>query len=245
VLAFGSGTRVVVRDLFGSMPVRVKQRAIEVERVGTSRDFEHLIFNIVALLLPWPKEVAVSVQDLYARRTVTLQASEMMDWSQPYRTTAPRVLSRTTTLLAQASMVDQNDLKSWVPIGATASGISVRGCVSLQPVATKRVQFIAIGIQPLLNEHRSNLLYEDVNRVFEDSSFGVIEETTLDDDGRPAKTQGFTGKELKPKRGIDRWPMFSLQIMLSSRADSVDIAQLLDESHQNVAVVTDQLKVMA
>lgn len=245
MLAFASGTRVAVRDLFGSMPVRVKQRAIEVERVGTSRDFEHLLFNIVALLLPWPGEVTVSVQDSYARRTVTLQASQTVDWSQSYRSTAPVVLSRTTMLLAQASLVEKEDLKSWVPIGATASGVSVRGCVSLQPVATKRVQFIAVGIQPLLNEHQSNLFYEDVNRVFEDSSFGVVEEATLDNDGRPAKTQGFTGKELKPKRSIDRWPMFFLQITLSSGADSVDIEQFLDDRHQNVAVITDLLQVMA
>ena len=245
VLAFASGTRVVVRDLFGSMPVRVKQRAIEVERSGTSRDFDQLLVNIVALLLPWRGDVTVTLQDSHARRTVSLQASGTVDWGQGYQSTAPDMLSRTTTLLAEASMVDNEHLKSWVPIGATASGVSIRGCVSLQPVATKRVQFIAIGIQPLLNEQHANILYEDVNRVFEDSSFGVIEEAGLDEDGRPAKTQGFTGKELKPKRGLDRWPMFFLQIMLSAGAQSVGMDELLDERHRNVAVITDLLQVMA
>ena len=245
VLAFASGTRVVVRDLFGSMPVRVKQRAIEVERAGTSRDFDQLLLNIVALLLPWRRDVAVSLQDSHARRTVSLRASGTVDWGQSYQSTASDMLSRTTTLLAEASMVDNEHMKSWVPIGATAPGISIRGCVSLRPVATKRVQFIAIGIQPLLNEHHANIFYEDVNRVFEDSSFGVIEEAGLDEDGRPAKTHGFTGKELKPKRGLDRWPMFFLQIMLSTGAQSIDIDELLDERHRNVAVITDLLQVMA
>ncbi|KAK4151988.1 hypothetical protein C8A00DRAFT_44899 [Chaetomidium leptoderma] len=245
ILAFASGTRVVVRDLFGSMPVRVKQRALEVERAGTSRDFDQLIVHIVSLLLPWPGEAVVSVQDSYARRTVSLQASGVVDWSRNYRSTAAGIVSRTTMLLAQAFMVDSEDLKSWVPIGATASGISVRGCVSLQPAATKRVQFIAIGVRPLLNEYHSNFLYDDVNRPFEDSSFGLIDEAGLDEDGRPAKTQGFTGKELKPRRGIDRWPMFFLQIMPSTELGSVDVDEFLDGKRQNVAVITDLLQVMA
>jgi DNA mismatch repair protein MLH3 len=227
------------------MPVRVKQRAIEVERVGTFREFDQLIFNISGLLLSWPGEVAVSVQDTYARRTVSLSVSGGVDWGRGFTDTAPTVLSRVTTLLSQASIVDNEDLKSWVPIGATASGISVRGCVSLRPAATKRVQFIAIGIQPLPNEHHSNLFYEDVNRVFEDSSFGIIEEASLDPDGSLTKTQGFTGKELKPKRGIDRWPMFFLQIILTTGADSVNLDEFLDERHQNVAVISDLLQVMA
>ncbi|KAL2132201.1 hypothetical protein VTI74DRAFT_4088 [Chaetomium olivicolor] len=244
VLAFVSGTRVAVRDLFGAMPVRVKQRAIEVERAGTSRDFEQLIFNLVALLLPWPGEVAVSLQDSYARRSLSLSASGVVDWSRSYRTTAPDIISRTTALLTQASLVDNVDPNSWVPIGATASSMSVRGCVSVQPVATKRVQFIALGIQPLLNEHHSNFLYEEINRVFEDSSFGVVEEATVGDDGLPAKTTGFTGRELKPKRGIDRWPMFFIQIVLDTGTGLVDIDEFLDDRLQNLTIITDLLQVM-
>lgn len=245
LLASASGTRVVVRDLFGSMPVRVKQRAIEVERAGTSKDFDQLIFNIIALLLPWPGEVTVLVQDSYAHRTVSLRASGVVDWSLSYRSTAPEMLSRTTALLAQASMVDNDDLKSWVPIGATTSGVSVRGCVSLHPVATRRVQFIALGIRPLLNEHHVNLFYENFNRVFENSSFGVLEEARFDEDGLPTKTQGFTGKELKPKRGIDRWPMFFLQIKLDTGMDLVHIDEFLDQGHRTIAAIADLLQVMA
>ncbi|KAK4121825.1 hypothetical protein N657DRAFT_576569 [Parathielavia appendiculata] len=244
VLASTSGTRVVVRDLFGSMPVRVKQRATEVDRFGTAREFEQLIFNIVALLLPWPGEVVVSVRDSYARRTLFLSVSGAVDRSRSYQDIAPIFLSRVSTLLPQASIVENEDMESWVPIGATATRVSVRGCVSLRPAATKRVQFIAIGIQPLLNEHHSNLLYEDVNRVFENSSFGIVEEASLDPDDRPPKTQGLTGTELKPRRGIDRWPMFFLQIILSTRTDSIDLEEVLDQRQQTVAIITDLLQVM-
>ncbi|KAL2137943.1 hypothetical protein VTI28DRAFT_7780 [Corynascus sepedonium] len=245
VLTFASGTRVIVRDLFGSMPVRVRQRAIEVERAGTSRDFDRLIFKIVALLLPWPAEVAVSVQDSCARRTVSLQISGMTGWSEGYPTFSPLTVARTTRLLAAASLVDRDNLKSWVPIEAAASGISVRGCVSLQPAATKRVQFIAIGVHPLLNNHRSTPFYDDVNRVFEASSFGVIEEAVPNQEGRPVKTEGFLSKEVKSKRGVDRWPMFFLQVFLGKETAEVDVDEYLDTRHQDVAIIADLLQVMA
>lgn len=244
VLAFASGTRVVVRDLFGSMPVRVKQRAAALERSGSSRDFDQLVFSLVALLLPWPREVSVTVQDTCARRTVSLRAPGTVDSSRSYQATAPDIVSRTAMLLAQASLAEPEDLKALVPIGATASGITVRGCVSLRPAATRRVQFIAVGVQPLLNDHHSNVLYEEVNRVFDDSSFGVIEEASLDDDGLPVKTDGFTGRELKPKRGVDRWPIFFLQILVEPGTGSTDVDDLLDDRCQNLAVITDLLQIM-
>ncbi|KAK3304675.1 uncharacterized protein B0T15DRAFT_568435 [Chaetomium strumarium] len=244
VLASASGTRVVVRDLFGSMPVRVKQRAAEVERAGTSRDFDQLISNVVALLLPWPGDATVSVLDSYARRTVSLRAPALVGWSGSSARATPDIVSRTTTLLTQASLVDNDGLKCWVPVGATASGISVRGCVSLQPVATKHVQFIALGIKPLLNNHRSNVLYEDVNRIFEKSSFGVVEDAGLDEEGLPSKTEGFTGRELKPKKGIDRWPMFFLQILLTAETEPIDVDEALDENSHSITVIGDLLQVM-
>jgi DNA mismatch repair protein MLH3 len=243
ILAFPSGTRVVVRDLFGSMPVRVKQRAIELERGGSQRDFEQLIHRIVALLLPWPGEVSVSLQDAHAHRSVHLRTSGALDWTRADINTV--LLSRSTALLSQASMVDDGEMKQWVPVGVAAPGISIKGCMSLHPVATKRVQFIALGVQPLFNDLYAHTFYEDVNTVFENSSFGVIEEATLDDEGRPTKTQGFTGKELKPKRGVDRWPMFFLRITLSNGSEGTEVDQLLQQRNGVVSVIADLLQMMA
>src|SRR5271170_4303701 len=43
ILAAKHGTRVVVRDLFGNLPVRVKQRAVESYRPsGSDKDWEEL-----------------------------------------------------------------------------------------------------------------------------------------------------------------------------------------------------------
>ncbi|KAK4221296.1 hypothetical protein QBC38DRAFT_513637 [Podospora fimiseda] len=237
VLIFPSGTRVSVRDLFGSMPVRVKQRAAEVERLGTTRYFDQLVFTSVALLLAWPEQVTVVLQEPSAARTTSLHTTAI-------RSAAQDIVTRTPALLAEASLVDQRKLKSWVSIGATTTGISVSGCVSLQPAATKHVQFISLGIQPLLDEHHSNFLYEEVNKVFINSSFGVVEEARVDDNGKLVKTFGFTMKELKPQKGVDRWPMFFLGINLDKNLQSVDIDELLDENHRQLAKITDLLQVM-
>ncbi|KAK7696705.1 DNA mismatch repair protein [Diaporthe eres] len=77
------------------------------------------------------------------------------------------------------------------------------GYVCREPVATKRVQFISLGIEPLSNESRCNVLFEEVNRVFADSAFGAVD-TESDSDGglKEPKMEGFTGKELKLKKGI-------------------------------------------
>jgi len=244
ILSSPSGTRVVVRDLFGSMPVRVKQRALELERLGSARDFEQLVARIVSLLLPWPSDVTVTIQESAARRSIVLRASGAIDWSQDFRLTSPAIISRTSLLLAQASLLEDGEKSHWVPIGASASGISVKGCISLRPAATKRVQFITLGIQPLPNDRSSNILYEEFNRVFENSSFG-IEDSTQVNAGCPVKTEGFTLKELRPKRGVDRWPMFFVHIRLDAAADPVDVDEFFDEKHANVAIIVDLLQIMA
>ncbi|KAK0667849.1 putative DNA mismatch repair protein MLH3 [Cercophora samala] len=245
IMGFTSGTRVSVRDLFGFMPVRVKQRATEVERLGTTRYFDRLIHEVVALLLAWPDGATVSLQDSIARRTLSLQTSALADVEKHQRQSARDIVLRTPKLLHAASLLEQESPKSWVSIGATAPGITVRGCVSLEPAATKRVQFIALGIQPFLNEGHSNFLYDEVNGVFVNSSFGTIEEVGVDEDGRPQKMAGFTRKELKPRKGVDRWPMFFLQVILDHDMSSMDADDFLDEKRPNLSIIVDLLQVMA
>ncbi|KAK3990445.1 putative DNA mismatch repair protein MLH3 [Cladorrhinum sp. PSN332] len=237
LLVFPNGTRVSVRDLFGSMPVRVKHRAAEVERLGTAKYFDQLAYTSVALLLAWPGEVTIRLQELSSTRTMSIHTSAV-------RSAAQDIVTRTPLLLSEASLIEQQDMKLWVPIGATATGISVAGCVSLEPAATKSVQFISLGIQPLLDAHHSNFLYEEINKVFANSSFGVIEEVRVGDDGKLLKTSGFTLKELKPKKGVDRWPMFFLRIDLDGSSQYLDVDELTDENHQ-LRNVIDLLQVMA
>ncbi|KAK0634332.1 hypothetical protein B0T17DRAFT_513047 [Bombardia bombarda] len=244
VLAFTSGTRVTVRDLFGLMPVRVKHRAAEIERQGSTKSFEQLLLTIVAFLLSWPGEVCLSVRDSSTHRAVLVRNPAVGHQNGTQKSTAYAILSRTPKLLEQASLIEREDSKSWVPVGASASGVSVSGCVCLLPVATKRVQFMALGIQPILNENNSNILYEEINRIFANSSFGTVEEVGLGDDGAP-KTEGFTARELKAKRGVDRWPMFFLQIRLEEGMSSLNADEFLDDRAHDITIITDLLQLVA
>lgn len=244
VLAFPSGTRVTVRNLFGSMPVRVKQRATEVERLGTAKSLDQLIHIIVSILLSWPNEATLSVRDAVSRRTVTLRTSGITNQLQDRRNSANELVLRTSSLFAQASLTEEQDSKSWVPVGASVPGVSVNGCFCLVPVATRRVQFMSLGIRPLSNENDSNILYEEVNRVFANSGFGVIEEAALNE-GQPRRKEGFTLKELKPRKGLDRWPMFFLRITMAGQEGSLNADDFLDERQQDLSIITDLLQVIA
>lgn len=237
VLTFSHGTRVTVKDLFGTMPVRVKHRALQAEKSTFSRDWDRLLLDVVALLIAWPGSVAVSIRDASSRQTLTLKTN-----SQPNLW-----VNDSCRLLHQASLSGSPDASDWVIIGASSPTLSVSGYVCRVPVATKRAQFISLGIEPLSNEFRCNVLYEEVNRVFADSSFGTVEdESDSDEIPRKAKPEGFTNKELKVRKGVDRWPMFFLKMSPTSPPTQrpLEVDDILDDRQLNLALVTDLLKAM-
>lgn len=239
------GTRVTVRDLFGTMPVRVKQRALEAERSGSAKEFDQLVLGITAILLFRFSQVnSVDIRELTSSKQVHL--STLNHTGIAYRQL--RIAHRTQTLLNQASFLDGVRSKSFTDIEASGFGVNIRGTVCLIPCATKRLQFIALGVEPLLNEHGSNMLYEEVNRVFANSAFGVIEGENDDEavDGQ-VKDRSIRVKDLKVRKGIDRWPIFALQITFKERPGNavLDVDDLLDGRSSNLAVITDLLRALA
>ncbi|KAJ9143420.1 DNA mismatch repair protein MLH3 [Pleurostoma richardsiae] len=196
VLTFPHGTRITVRDLFGSMP---------------------LVLDAVAVLLAWPHSVSISFRDANGIQALRLRTG--------------------------GAVKDGGD--DWVTIGASAPLLSIAGCVSLTPVATKRVQFVSLGIEPIPNRAGSNVLYEEVNKIFADSSFGSVEaESDSDEFGEQRILEGFTQRELKAKKGVDRWPMFSLVIDLDIHKKDLDVDDLLDDRQQSLSIIVDLLRAM-
>ncbi|KAI0437144.1 hypothetical protein F4803DRAFT_173448 [Xylaria telfairii] len=253
LLSFPHGTRVTVRDLFGSMPVRVKQRAIDTERGIHSKQWETLKRNIVAFMLAWDGPVSVSVREPTCRWTFSVRSSQTHQEREAFELD---LTAKVPKILYQAQLSDEMKPENWVPLRASAGSLSVIGAVSLHPVATKRIQFISIGIRPVPNEHGSNVLYEEINRVFSNSSYGVEEE--VDDlkadahDGRAKAGQypsdKFTNQELRGRKGVDRWPMFYIKIRIDESENSIALKEmddLLDERHGNLAAIIDVLKAVA
>ncbi|KAI0555800.1 hypothetical protein F4679DRAFT_519911 [Xylaria curta] len=250
LLSFPHGTRVTVRDLFGSMPVRVKQRAIDAERGIHYKHWETLKRDIVALMLAWNMHISVSVREPTSRWTFSVRISQT---PQEKAVSELDLTAKVSKILYQAQLSDEKP-EVWVPLRASAGRLSVTGAVSLHPIATRRVQFISIGIRPVPNEHGSNVLYEEINRIFSNSSYGVEEVYTpkAEADGKTKDGQfpldKFTSQELRGRKGVDRWPMFYIRIHIDESSSSIalkDIGELFDERHANLAAIVDVLKAVA
>ncbi|KAF5573561.1 DNA mismatch repair MLH3 [Fusarium pseudoanthophilum] len=226
---FDYGTRTTVRDLFGNMPVRVKQRVIFTERSALDKEWSKLIRAIVGLLLAWPLGVSVSLKNAGTQRELRFRPADKSD-----------IMSRTSRLLTQAGLADSDDADTWVPISASCGPISVKGAISTNPVATRRSQFISLGIQPVSNEFGTDVLYEEINRTFGNSSFGVIDGDE-DHNGNSPKLEEFTGRDLKSRKGLERWPMFYLKISTTG-LEGLDSPDRLDSQGQTLSAIIDLLK---
>ncbi|TDZ17607.1 DNA mismatch repair protein MutL [Colletotrichum orbiculare MAFF 240422] len=110
----------------------------------------------------------------------------------------------------------------------------------------RRAQFISLGIRPVANEHGINVLYTEVNRVFINSGFAIIEESRSS--GDQAAGQGAdAAKSRRPKRGSDRWPMFYFRLGSTSafQSDLPESAEdLLGHRNRDLADIVDLLKPM-
>ncbi|OAA57645.1 vacuolar protein sorting protein [Niveomyces insectorum RCEF 264] len=231
------GTSVSVRDLFGCMPVRARLRPSP-GSPAASREWDDLVRAVTALLLAWPRDVVVTICDesgTMTRRTLRTEGSAHGRDDN---------VARTTKLLAQARLCDApGAAASWVRIGAAVPGATVCGCVCLVPAASKRAQFLRIGVEPLSQEHNAHVLYSEINRFFSDSNFGS---STAGDD---THEEGFRGpldlfvRHQRPRKAVDRWPMFSIGIDLDA-ATTVQMDDVLDDRRQHLAVITGLIRTM-
>lgn len=218
---YSHGTRVSVHALFGSMPVRLKhQAAIFSTRSGVEREWGQLVRELVALLVAWPSSVSVSLGEKAHGRELRLKSAADID-----------LVLGTARLFAQASLADSGHADSWKSVSASARRVRIKGCMSATPVATRRSQMMSLGIQPILNSRDNNILYEAVNDVFRNSSFGVVE------DDAPGPTA-------RPRKALERWPMFYLHIMLSG-ADAMTVEEVVDSSHRVLTSILDLLKAVS
>ncbi|XXG97422.1 hypothetical protein Hte_003723 [Hypoxylon texense] len=256
LLSFPHGTRTTVRDLFGSMPVRVKQRAVDTERGANAKEWEKLRRALVALLLAWPGQVSLSLRDSVGGRGLIIRIPEESADSQEKKYDILGLTTRVSRAFIHAQLCDDSSRDSWVPLKASAGQISVVGAMSLVPVASRQLQFISIGVRPVSNDHGSNILYEEINRLFANSSFGIeedCEELNEEELNRRAKdrrfkTDGYTNQDLRGRKGVDRWPMFYIRINLGeqiSRLGSCDMEDILDDHHGSLKPIIDIIRAVA
>ncbi|KAI9793821.1 MAG: DNA mismatch repair protein [Candelina submexicana] len=242
LIAQEHGTRVLVQDLFGNMPVRVKQRAVAFRSLPESeKEWDLLKRGVVGLLLGWGKSVEVIVRDASRNKKFaiagqgtkfTLMAES--EQGKHGRPVMPIFLKSVRSILSRAGYISPESWDSWISSSARSSLVKVQGAISLDPAPTKRIQFISCGICPMTVEGGNNELYDEVNRIFAASSFGVVEEDAevpgfdrqQSSRETPADSRGYTQKQLKGgRKGVDRWPMFFLSIDLMSTKSRMQMSE--------------------
>ena len=235
----GHGTRVTVQDLFGNMPVRVKQRsAMFFENTkGDEKEMEGLKKRLIALLLAWHSPVHLTLCDadgkirkLIVRKLLNPESNEARNGSKDPQNLCQRNvggginLTLTCSLLSLAGFIEPGDAASWIKTSGRTPRLAVKGAISLEPAPSKQVQFISLGIRPLTQNGVNNVLYDEVNQLFAASSFGNSEEQEVDEviknKDRRYKQNGLTNRQLKGVgKGVDRWPMFYIRIDLGDDDD--------------------------
>ena len=220
------GTKVSVQDLFGSMPVRVKQRTMAAEfGKEDEKQLEMLKRQIVGLLLAWHDPVSVTLKSAEGSKKLNVRGKEMHTISAgsgdglSKKIDVPLICS----ILSQAGFIEPPDWKTWVKISARTPWVTIKGALSLHPVPSKQNQFVSIGIRPIYPGMGSNILYDEINRLFASSSFGHQEDIFNSEDDTKAGNRNigrfekgdFTTKQLRGGgKGVDRWPMFYIRIDL-------------------------------
>ena len=218
------GTKVSVQDLFGNIPVRVKQRSMGAELVREDeRQLEMLRKQIVGILLAWHIPVSLTLKSAEGSKKLNIRGKEMSTNTAKTGNTLSGMLDVTLicSILSQAGLIEPSDWDTWVKTTARTPWVTIKGAISLQPAPSKQVQFMSIGVCPITSEMGNNILYDEVNRLFALSSFGNPEEISDAEDDNKAKRSkdgrfkkdGFTNKQLKGGgKGVDRWPMFYIRI---------------------------------
>ena len=211
------------------MPVRVKQRPVgEAGSRTREKEWNLLCKHITGIVMAWSCPVIISMKGPDKDQNFRIRPPNLPPSSTKKLKEGPSKsfdidLIRTT--LMQAMGIDPSGWDRWIRTSARTPFITIRAVISLEPAPSKDIQFICLGIHHVSYDDGYNIIYEEVNRQFTNSSFGAKEELNATDvlDGtgkkrdRRHRQAGFTNKQLKGGgKGADRWPMFFIRIELNS-----------------------------
>lgn len=221
------GTRITVQELFGNIPVRIKQRTMMYNNKEHEKDWDVLNNNIVGLLLAWNKPLIFTLDRPGSSGKLCFRLGDPRLNIPPQNLAFPRSvdLSLIRNVLSQAKYIEPSGWSEWVEIAIHTDSIAIQGAISLRPAPSKYVQFISLGIHYIHREVH-NILYDLINQLFSGSDFGKDEEFPRCEEsinnlgainGR-FEQRGAKNKQLR--RGgkrADRWPMFFIHMDLHTQ----------------------------
>lgn len=227
------GTRVTVNDLFGNMPVRVKNRALTLQKTDElDRQWDDLKNLLISLVISNNSLSKLAISDTDKQRKLTVRPRR----GSPAN--GDLDLVRLSSILSQAGLDTSNTTK-WHAVSATVPHLTIHAALSLVPSPSKKVQFISLGPDPVHPNNQTNILYSEVNRLFSMSDFATSGRVPF------ASNASTTQPDVRYSGAMtaNKWPMFCIRI------ESVDgtIAnndQELPESDKSLQRILDILTLM-
>lgn len=206
------------------MPVRVKHRALSLRKnEDLDKEWSELKRYLAGLLIAFQLPVKLTVLDAHRSRKLIFRGQ-----NQAYSGPLPSIesfdrqdvdLSRLRAVLSQGGYINPAEFSSWITLSARSSDVSIQGALSLQPSPTKQAQFISFGINPAYPQGDSDVLFNEINRIFLASNFGTEEASVESNDrlenfGLMTSDIGETKKQNPRAKGVNKWPMFYIRITL-------------------------------
>ncbi|KAL1957163.1 hypothetical protein VTO42DRAFT_6306 [Malbranchea cinnamomea] len=217
-LCFRHGTRVTVTDLFGNMPVRVKHRALFLQKPeNVDREWDDLKRSMISLLLAFNGRVKLAAFDSDNNLRFLIRGYNHESFPSGPRDSKAIDLDQILGILSRAGYITPNHFGSWVTTSARTSDIAVQSAICLIPSPTKQVQFVSFGIFPLDCTY-APFLYSAINKLFAMSSFGVEDlASDIKHTNRSTELMSSQPNEKRLRRqakGASKWPMFVVRIEL-------------------------------
>jgi DNA mismatch repair protein MLH3 len=208
----GSGTKVVVNNLFARLPVRYKAHSLLAEDPAKlQRQFERLKIRLAGYMLAFQKPVNLR---LVHRGTMLSYTHKSLNTRNIVSSFSTKAIQNT---MRQAGFTSAIEAGSWKLASAKSAGLTIRVAVNMEPRPSKETQFISLANQPLSRSGLGAALFDTINKLFDDSNFGTVPQTPDKKGARPTVTQhtlrSLRGLQVK---GADRWPCFYVRIDTSS-----------------------------
>lgn len=246
------GTSVTVNDLFGNMPVRVKSRAISLQKTGElEREWDHLRYLLVSLLLANDQISRLVLLDAEKSKRMSIRPSISSSPASSSPGENAFSLRRIGSIFIQSGLISPRSWEHWHKLSAYVPGLSVQAAISLQASPTRKMQFISLGKEPLVSRNGSSILYNEMNRLFSQSDFANFDvlpiraspDPTRSGDQTEAQSNASTRNWTKP---INKWPMFFIRIDTNAVLElgDHDGQEHFPESDKSIQRIVDVLSAM-
>jgi DNA mismatch repair protein MLH3 len=229
------GTNVVVYNLFGDIPVRLKQLSSRYSSaLETERAFDRVKKMLIGYLLACPRAVE-------ARFTLKGEKQHSLRCRSSQLTGAPFSLESTVSILFQSKFLGSPDTRQWRSASVRTSHFSIHAAISTEPSPSKAAQFISVGQVPIWRSKGASSLFETIDRLFEASTFGALGDERSVSGNRSRRREGDQTilEASKFVKGVDRWPMFYVRI--DSKLEQISWLMGQDEPSADAIPVTDHL----